>query len=33
MPDIWFPYLGIAIEHLDKVAFTIFFCYNINIKE
>ena len=24
MPDIWFPYLGIAIEHLDKVAFTIF---------
>ncbi|MBQ7059218.1 MAG: prolipoprotein diacylglyceryl transferase [Firmicutes bacterium] len=24
MPDIWFPYLGIAIEHLNKVAFTIF---------
>ncbi|MBO6159786.1 MAG: prolipoprotein diacylglyceryl transferase [Firmicutes bacterium] len=24
MPDIWFPYLGIEIDHLDKVAFTIF---------
>ena len=24
MPDIWFPYLGIQIEHLSKVAFSIF---------
>jgi len=24
MPDIWFPYLGIEIEHLSKVAFSIF---------
>lgn len=24
MPDIWFPYLGIEIEHLNKIAFTIF---------
>ena len=23
MPDIWFPYLGIEIEHLSKVAFRI----------
>ncbi len=23
MPDIWFPYLGIEIEHLSKIAFTI----------
>ena len=24
MPEIWFPNLGIEIEHLDRVAFTIF---------
>lgn len=24
MPDIWFPYLGIEIDHLNKVAFSIF---------
>lgn len=24
MPDIWFPYLGIEISHLDKTAFSIF---------
>ena len=23
MPDIWFPYLGIEIQHLSKTAFTI----------
>ena len=23
MPDIWFPYLGIEIEHSSKIAFTI----------
>lgn len=23
MPDIWFPYLGIKIEHLSKIAFSI----------
>jgi len=24
MPEIWFPNLGIEIEHLDRVAFTVF---------
>ena len=24
MPEIWFPNLGIEIEHLDRVAFTLF---------
>lgn len=24
MPEIWFPHLGIEIEHLDRVAFTLF---------
>ncbi len=28
MPEIWFPYLGIKIDHLSRVAFTIF-GYNI----